>query len=180
MSDANDLFQFYYSQHDKYSFRTSWHTQKIIEDVLDLGAFIYSISTRLEPDELLKPYEVPFGYFQVGQPSRIKYTHIIFLFSILERRMRALIQLIIELKPIGTKDLIDYKGSFFEQVKAFLKETIGVEVGESKSWNEIMVLQKVRDCIIHCGANINESRDKIYLSQLVTRELLNCHPIIIS
>ena len=174
MTDSDDLFKFYYSQHDKYSIRTSWHQQHLIENILDLQGFVSSISESLEDERLEEPItSFPLGYFQIEQPSRIRYAHIVFLFTVLERRVRALLKLTVELKPTIVKDISDYKGSFLEKTKQFLKDNLGIDLSTSSVWPDIMVYQKVRDCIIHCDGNVNESRDVIILKQLAHNSKLS-------
>jgi|GEM_PF-4374201 hypothetical protein len=172
MPISDELLKYYYSQHDKYSIRTTWHQQHLIENILDIQGFIQSISNNLGETELKEPItSYPLGYFQIEQPSRINYAHMVFLFSILERRIRALVKLTIELKNI-TKELSDYKGSFLDRVKKFLKENLDIDISTNNAWTNIMTFQKVRDCIIHCGANINESRDHLFLKHLADKNII--------
>jgi hypothetical protein len=166
MGDVPDILKDFYSEHDRYSIRTSWHQQHVIENVLDLRGFIASISGNLETEQQ-NAYSYPLGYFQVEQPSRIRYTHLIFLFAILERRVRALVKLTIELRPDVKTDLSNYKGSFFERVKRFFGEHLELDLSTIKQWQEIILYQKLRDCIIHCGGRVTESRDEDFLRHLV-------------
>lgn len=173
MAVSDELLEHYFLQHNKYSIQTSWHSQYLIENLLDLDGFISSISVNLEEEKIEKNcYSYPLGFFQVEQPSRIRYTQIVFLFTILERRVRALIKLTTELKP-DVKCFSDYKGSFLNRTRSFVKDNLEIDLSSDKEWQDIMVLQKIRDCIIHCGGNINESRDVVFLKQLVENKKID-------
>ena len=169
----DELLKYFYSQHDKFSIRISWHQQHLIENCLDIQSFIDSISTSLEKNNLdISEHSYPLGYFQVEQPSRINYVHVIFLFTALERRMMSLIKMLKELKPCITVKLSDYKGPFLDKVKQFLKEQFLVDLTLNQSWQNIITYQKIRDCVIHCGGNSNESRDKDYFVKLFNKQTI--------
>ena len=168
MTIPNDPWEYYLSLQDKFSVHINWHKQHLVENLLDMSGFIHSISGKLEQEKLEKDcHTIPGGFFQVEQPSRIRYCYIIFLFTILERRVTALLKIITGLKPEIIKDLSDYKGSFLDRTKLFLKDNLEVDLSSDKIWHDIIMLQKIRDCIIHCGGNINETRDKAFLQKLI-------------
>ncbi|MDJ1472857.1 hypothetical protein [Xanthocytophaga flava] len=173
-SDSESLFQQmlekYYASHDKYSIRISWHTQHAFENILDLKGFRHSISKNLEEEKIEEPItSFPLGYFQIEQPSRIRYAYLIFLFTILERRVRAVVKLTLELKKDAPKELSDYKGAFLDRVRQFMLDNMDFDISTYAEWQQVMLFQKVRDCIIHCGGNIHESRDKNYLQSLADK-----------
>ena len=167
MPISEDLLQFYYSQHDKYSIRTSWNKQHLIENIIDLQGFMTSLSQPTEADG-----SKGMGHFQVDQSARVEYIHIVFLFTIFERRIRTLLKLTRELRPNIPADMSNYKGSFIDRVKLFLQDNLSIDLSDSSHWQKIMTLQKVRDCIIHCGGNINESRDGSYFIHLADQGIL--------
>lgn len=103
--------------------------------------------------------------------------YIIFLFTILERRVRALLKITADLKPDITKGFSEYNGSFLDRTKFFLKDNLEIDLTSGKKWSDINALQKIRDCIIHCGGYIQESRDILFLQQLAkTKKIdLNRH-----
>jgi hypothetical protein len=161
--DFRKIIEEYYSQHDQVSYRTSWHEQFLIERILDLQGFIHSISNYLEPERLeYSEHTYPLGFYEVEQPSRIRYVKIIFIFTLIERRLRALCGLIKDVKNVEL-DLDNYKGSILIKAKQFLKESLNVEFNHFADWDEVLSFQKVRDCIIHCGGFVNESRDNDFL-----------------
>lgn len=162
-----DIFKEFYKRHDLISFRTSWHQQHLLERVLDLQGFISSISDNLEDERIdYDKSSYPLGFFEVEQPTRIRYVKIIFIFTILERRARALCKLIFELKKTE-KTIDDYKGSFTNRLKSYIKEYLLIDFDQWTDWNDIIKLQKIRDCIIHCGGQVIESRDKEYIQKLI-------------
>jgi len=167
--DIPDIIKEYYKLHDLVTYRTSWHEQHVVEKVLDLQGFISSISIQLEKERIdYNDTTYPLGFFDLEQPSRIRYIKIIFLFTILERRSRALCNLIHELKQTE-KALENYNGSLMDRVKLFVKEYLSLDFEKLSEWTEIMSFQKIRDCIIHCGGQISESRDKEFLERLCKR-----------
>jgi len=167
MTDRQGPWEYYLSLQDKFSIHTNWHRQHLVENLMDLDGFISSISDNLEAEKLAPDnYTIPLGFFHVEQPSRIRYCHIIFLFTILERRLRELLKITADLKPDITKGFSEYKGSFLDRSKLFLKNNLEVDLTSGKKWSDINALQKIRDCIIHCGGYIQESRDVLFLQQL--------------
>lgn len=166
-----DIFKEFYKRHDLISFRTSWHQQHLIERVLDLQGFMSSISDNLEDERIdYSKASYPLGFFEVEQPTRIRYVKIIFMFTILERRARALCKLIYELKNTD-KTIDDYKGSFTNRLKSYIKEYLLINFDQWTDWNDIIKFQKIRDCIIHCGGQVSESRDKEYIQKLTKDEV---------
>jgi hypothetical protein len=167
MIEEQNPWNYYLMFQDKFSVHINWHRQHLVENLLDLDGFISSISQNLESEKLESDnYNIPLGFFQVEQSSRIRYSYLTFLFTIFERRMRALLKILFELNPNISKSFDEYKGSFLEKTKAFLKDNLEIDITSGKMWSDINELQKIRDCIIHCGGQINESRDKIFLNHL--------------
>lgn len=166
-------WEYFCSLHTPESLKISLQNQHITENFLDLSGFFSSIENDLEEERLDEPIKsFPLGYFQVEQPSRIRYMKIVFYFTIIERRIRALIKLSMEVHPEIKSTLSDYKGSFLERVKLFVKENLEIDISQSTSWEQLINFQMVRDCIIHCGGNIFESRDKDKLLTLIEKENL--------
>lgn len=170
MEQIPNIFEEFYKRHDLVSYRTSWHEQHVIERLLDLQGFIHSISGQLEEERIdYKKATYPLGFFDVEQPTRIRYIKIIFTFTILERRSRALSKLIHELKNTD-KTIDDYKGGLMDRLKLFIKEYLSIDFEKLTEWPEIVTFQKIRDCIIHCGGQISESRDKEFIERLCVRK----------
>ncbi len=83
------------SQHDWLSHKFSWHEQHSWERLLDLDGFVASISTALEEERGdYSRHLYPLGFFEVEQPTRIRYIHLVFLFTVFERRARALCRVV--------------------------------------------------------------------------------------
>ncbi len=168
-SPDNDPLAYYFSRHDKLSHKFSWHQQHTAERLLDLNGFISSISGTLEPERQAKDDFIrPLGFFEVEQPSRIRYTHLIFTFTIFERRARALCSVVRDCDPEISFDLKDLSGSFFEKLRLFCEKAAKLALPDPALWESIQKLQKVRDCIIHCGGCIRESRDADYIRKLIS------------
>lgn len=173
MDDAHfsDPWELYWSRQDWLSHRFTWHQQHLNERCLDLQGFLASVSTALEDERLdYSKHTFPLGFYEVEQPSRIRYAGIVFLFTIFERRVRALCRLIEETDPKPGPKLDDLRGTLTERLKEFFRIRLSVEVGSKASWNSIQNLQKVRDCIIHCGGQVSESRDATFLKSLATKD----------
>lgn len=167
--DLRKIIEEYYFQHDQVSYRTTWHEQYTIERILDLQGFIHSISKEIETERLdYSEHSYPLGFYEVEQPSRIRYIKIIFVFTLIERRLRALCGLISDVKKIEL-DIDNYKGGLLIKAKQFLKDALNVELNHFTGWDEVLSFQKVRDCIIHCGGYVDESRDKDFLISMSLR-----------
>jgi len=118
--DKSSLIDYYRAQHDWLSERFSWNQQHTSERLLDLSGFIASISSQLEPEfHDPKDHSVPLGFFEVEQPSRIRYAHLIFIFTIFERRIRTLCRVVCESDSDVTCRLSDLRGTLFDRLKEF-------------------------------------------------------------
>ena len=164
LSDAVAHFE---KQHDWLSLRFAWHEQHLYERFLDLGGLMHSISRNVEEERLdYKMCSFPGGFFEVEQPSRVRYVKVIFLFTIFERRVRALCRLVSEVDTVAGLSLDELRGTLSERVKEFLRARLSVNVSELVAWDQVQTVQKVRDCILHCGGRVSESRDEQYLRLL--------------
>jgi hypothetical protein len=166
-ANFSNPFDYYRAQHDWLSLRFSWHEQHFNERFLDLSGFIHSISGALEPERLdYTKHSFPLGFFEVEQPTRIRYATVVFLFTIYERRTRALCSLIDEVTPIKGAALDELRGTFSDRVKDFLRARISVDPSDLPAWERLQTVQKVRDCIVHCGGRVSESRDEVFLRRV--------------
>jgi len=172
MSDnPQSPWEYYISQHDWLSHKFSWHQQHTIERFLDLSGFMASISGNLEPERhSADDFSMPLGFFEVEQPSRIRYACLVFIFTVLERRARALCHVIRESDPEITIDLRDLGGTLFERLKTFCAKVAKIPLPDQTLWESIHEFQKVRDCIVHCGGCIQESRDADYIRRVISRD----------
>ncbi len=65
---------YYRSRHDWLSHRFSWNEQHLVERFGDLMGFMASISGALEGEKLdYQKYSFPLGFYEVEQPSRVRY-----------------------------------------------------------------------------------------------------------
>lgn len=166
-ADFDDPFDYFLAHHDWLSLKFSWHEQHFNERFLDLSGFVHSISGALEEERLdYSKHSYPLGFFEVEQPTRIRYARVIFLFTIYERRIRALCKLIGEVDPATGPPLDDLRGTLSDRVKDLLRARLGIDAGGFTAWARLQTVQKVRDCIIHCGGRVAESRDERYLRQV--------------
>lgn len=167
-------WQYYISRHDWLSHKFSWHQQHTNERFLDLSGFVASISRQLEPERHNhddRTIPIPLGFFEVEQPSRIRYAHIVFIFTVLERRARALCRAVRECDQEITIDLKDLGGgTLFERLKTFCDKVAKIPLPNPTVWEGISEFQKVRDCIIHCGGCLRESRDSNYIKKLISQD----------
>jgi len=166
-ANFDNPYDYYLAHHDWLSRRFSWHGQHFNERLLDLRGFIFSISGALEEERLdYGKHTYPLGFFEVEQPSRIRYAQVIFLFTIYERRIRALCKLIDEVDPATGPRLDDFRGTLSDRVKDLFRARLKIDLGGFAAWERLQTVQKVRDCIIHCGGRVTESRDERYLLQV--------------
>lgn len=172
MEHYSNPWELFWSQHDSLSARFSWHEQHLNERFLDLSGFIGSISNTLEEEDLdYSRHSYPSGFFEVEQPSRIRYIWIIFTYTIFERRTRSLCQMLRECDSSIAIELNDLNGSYLDKLKTFLLKGVRVDIQKSISWEKIRCLQKVRDCIVHCGGRVSESKDEKYLQTLLHQNI---------
>lgn len=163
---SGSAYEEYLAKHDWLSQRFAWHRQRTNENFLDLSGFIASISGDLEPEQLADSYSIPLGHFEVEQPSRIRYTHLIYIFTLFERRIHSLAKVIKECDSGVLEGLNDFRGSLFNRFGDFMEKSAEIRIRKDREWNAISTLQKLRDCILHCGGRICESRDEQFLLKL--------------
>lgn len=96
-----------------------------------------------------------------------RYAVVVTLFAILERELRRAADYI----AVETKVAINYKGqkgSVIPLVAQFIKARKGISIQDLPGYGDIVDLQKVRDCIVHCYGDIALSRDHALLKKLST------------
>jgi hypothetical protein len=129
------------------------------KDADDLAEFSGEFSA--EADGLRHRYEVLF-------PRILRYSLATQLFMFVETNFDKLCDEIAKRRTLALRSR-DLKGSLFDRVKLFTEKVAGLPMVEEKNWQALMTLQKVRDCIVHAGGNIEASRDRDFLRQLISK-----------
>ncbi|MGH7595142.1 MAG: hypothetical protein ACREOI_02270 [bacterium] len=119
--------------------------------------------------------ELEYSYDRLVSISR--YSIVVLLHMIVETQMRAFcLELQKEKKKGREKDkqgklpsrtFSDFRGGPIEQSKLYLTKIVGISLEKNPKWDNLMTLQKVRDCIIHAYGDVSRSRDQEYLRKLV-------------
>lgn len=98
------------------------------------------------------------------------------LFAIVERELRRAADYISQEDKVP----ISYagrNGSVIPAVAALIKVRRKITLGEVYGFSDIMDLQKVRDCIVHCYGDVGLSRDRVRLMALsIPSRGLDSHP----
>ena len=95
--------------------------------------------------------------------AKRRYSAIVQLQSIWEIRTRALCVEISRRHPEVRVELSDLKGSALDRAKVYFSKVYPVHINV---WENLEALQKIRDCIVHTGGLVKESRDSKYLKSL--------------
>ena len=89
-----------------------------------------------------------------------RYSCVVMLYTVVERELRRLcVNLEKEKTPVKLtyKDL---KGGILEQISKWCRICCALELASFKEFSEIRDLQKIRDCIVHCNGEVDDSWDK--------------------
>lgn len=116
----------------------------------------------------VEEYSLRFG---IKFPNMLRYSFIVLLFILFERRTRSLCKEIRSRKNLLILKLDDLNGGFVERVRLFLTKVVSLVPADSVHWKELEVLQKVRDCIVHTNGFLQDSRDQEFLTNLVTKKI---------
>jgi hypothetical protein len=89
-----------------------------------------------------------------------RYSCVAMLYTVVERELRRLCGNLEQEKGPAKLKYKDLKGGLLEQIPKWCSVCFGLEIASFKEFSEIRDLQKVRDCIVHCNGEVDDSRDK--------------------
>ena len=98
-----------------------------------------------------------------------RYSCVTMLYAVVERELRRLcstLKIEHSSAKLGYKDL---KGGILEQITKWCQAYFELDLTLFPEFSQIRDLQKVRDCIVHCRGEVDESRDKQYLIAMTKR-----------
>lgn len=100
-------------------------------------------------------------------PRSLRYSFVMFLFSIVENQLVVLCEELRRRKNLAEENMTG-RMSPLERCKAFLSNTCAIDFGAVRAWERLAILEKVRNCIAHAGGRVEDSRDKECLEKLAT------------
>jgi len=89
-----------------------------------------------------------------------RYSCVAMLYTVVERELRRLCSNLEKEKGSAKLKYKDLKGGILEQIPKWCTFCFGLEIASFKEFSEIRDLQKIRDCIVHCNGEVDDSRDK--------------------
>lgn len=105
-----------------------------------------------------------------------RYAAVVSLFALLERELRRAADYI----AAEDKMTLSYKGrngTVIPLVAEFIQDRRGIMLNKLSGYSEITIIQKVRDCLVHCYGDIGLSRDRDFLASLSTQGRgIDAHP----
>ena len=108
-------------------------------------------------------------YFMVEEifERQFRYSVLVTFYSILEGALNDLCNQMRHLKKLELK-LDDLKGSGVERAELYLRKACLIDFpGKSGEWNEILELNKLRNCIVHTQGNILEAKKTEELKKII-------------
>jgi hypothetical protein len=99
-------------------------------------------------------------------PKKLRYSIIIFLFSIVETQGEELCKEIRDYIPDTILSISDIKGSRIERMKKYLDLVCDVYKSDNQLWNSLVLLEKLRNIIVHNYGTIDDEKEKKYFQQI--------------
>jgi|SRR3989304_2829480 len=107
--------------------------------------------------------------FEIGVPKIFRYAVASLLHTAIEYGIRTIA--IHEAERLKTPFRPDeLRGAPLERYKLFLSRSCNIDFGTIAEWENITILQKVRDCIVHCAGFLDQSADAKFLRSLAERD----------
>ncbi len=100
----------------------------------------------------------------------LRYSFIVSLFILVETRLKAMCDEISKRKKLNLS-VGDFRGSLFERTNKFFEKVVVAPTISTRSWEAIANLQKTRDCIVHAGGVVSESRDCDHIHRLIKNQI---------
>lgn len=96
-----------------------------------------------------------------------RYAMIVMLFSLFERELRRLSKNLAQERNDSAP--VFESRSFLKQALNYCRDSHGLDLRQTKFYNHVVMLQKVRDCIVHCFGEVDFSREKDSLIEFGSR-----------
>lgn len=103
-------------------------------------------------------------------PRCLRYSFIVFLYSVVETELEALRGELIKRRELS-EGPVSVKVSPLERCKTFLSANFSFDFGSIPVWEKLLTLEKVRDCIVHTGGRIEVSRDRAFLEKMAKSDI---------
>jgi hypothetical protein len=108
--------------------------------------------------------------FTIAYPRLLRYAFVTILHSLVETGLRSVCNVVGERKALG-KRIGPRDDKFFERAKEILRAASLSSVICDPKWVALSDLQKVRDCIVHHGGRVADSRDAERLHCLIEQSI---------
>lgn len=101
--------------------------------------------------------------FDLNLKVTMRYSFVVFTHIVFETRLRVFCDDVWREKmlPVKIEDFRESRG--LERAKIYLTTHAQMDFGRMPSWCRLMVLQKIRDCIVHTNGFVEKSRDRVAL-----------------
>jgi len=100
-------------------------------------------------------------------PRILRYSFVLFLYSVVEEEFTALVKAICKQRKIPFQGWEGKKFSL-KRCKSTSRHLYAVTLPNDLAWNKLLVLEKVRNCIAHVGGVVEDSKDKEFLKEAVS------------
>ncbi len=156
-------------------------SSKTLTNELDKLKFDFEIKTKelfIKDNE--RYCDMQDSYFSYSEritdsfTRNFNYSFITLIYSFLESSLNDLC-LILKEKNLIELDLIDLRGEGIIRAKTYLTKICKIDFPETHEWNEIIKLNKIRNCIVHANGNIKKSNGRSSLE----KSLLNMKTVVI-
>lgn len=107
--------------------------------------------------------------FAMTYPRISRYSFLTMLFMHIETNLKAVCVEIAKRKKLKYR-ASEFRGTVFDQAKLFLIKEASLPSFAPAAWETLTNLQKLRNCIVHCGGRVADSRDRADIESLTTRK----------
>jgi hypothetical protein len=109
-------------------------------------------------------------YFIIDEifARQMRYSVLVTIYTILEMALNDLCNQLRRINELAV-ELDDLTGAGIDRAKRYLKKVCQIDFpDQSREWNEINKLNKIRNCIVHTQGNILEAKNTEELKNIVT------------
>jgi hypothetical protein len=99
-------------------------------------------------------------------PRSLRYSFIVLLFLVVEKQLTEFCKTLQEEHNLSIK-VGDLRGDISERAKIYIHKLGGIP-DDKVNWKNVGDLSVVRNCIVHTMGDVNNSRDRIYIQNLIS------------
>jgi hypothetical protein len=100
----------------------------------------------------------------------MRYSFIVLIHMVFETRLRKFCASIHHERPVPV-ELRDLRGSPIDRAQIYLTKLAQLPITDFPEWQQLRMLQKIRDCIVHAYGYVVESRDEKEIREMAAKNI---------